>query len=114
MRSDFREQASLQARTYQAGVTENEVGESFSKVREIHGRWSSGPYAEQWRYLADAYTDFRDRPDAMDRFLDNVEHNLAQGWGGGLDEVQRRSLYQAKELTEPQRVRPRGRNQRER
>ncbi|MFJ9368783.1 hypothetical protein ACIRRA_30755 [Nocardia sp. NPDC101769] len=114
MRSDFREQASLQARTYQAGVTETEIGESFSKVREIHSRWNSGPHADQWQYLSDAYEDFRDRPDTMDRFLDNVEFNHAQGWDGGLDEVQRRSLHQAKELTEPQRVRPRGRIQRER
>lgn len=114
MRSDFREQAALQQRTYQAGVTESEIGECFSKAREIHCRWNDGPHAGQWQYLTGAYEDFRDRPDTMDRFLDNVEHNRAQGWDGGLDEVQRRSLHQAKALTEPHRVRPRGQMQRER
>lgn len=114
MRSDFREQAALHVRVYQAGVTVDEIDECFSKAREIHGRWSAGPHAEQWRWLFDAYEDFRSRPDTMDRFLDDVEFNHAHGCDRGLDDVQRRSLYQAKALTEPHRVRPRGQVQRER
>ncbi|MFE3986548.1 hypothetical protein ACFXPR_18880 [Nocardia tengchongensis] len=112
MRSDFREQAALQQRTYQSDVTESEIGECFSKAREIHGRWNDGPHADQWRYLSDAYADWRDAPDTMVRFIDNVEFNRAKGFG--IDEVQYRSLLQARELTEPHRVRPRGQVQRER
>ncbi|MGX1805171.1 hypothetical protein ACWIGI_05605 [Nocardia sp. NPDC055321] len=111
MRSDFRDQAALQARTCQADVTEQEIGESFSKVREIHGRWHSGPHAEQWQFLSDAYADWRDRPDTMARHMDNVEHNRAQGWDP-LDGVQYRSLLQARELTAPDREHDRTRGRR--
>ncbi|QLY33969.1 hypothetical protein H0264_18590 [Nocardia huaxiensis] len=114
MRADFRERTALQLSGYQPGVTEDQIDQIYGKVRQIDDRWTAGPHASRWQYLSDAYDDFSDRPETMDRFLDNIEFNRAQGWDGGLDEVQRRSLYQAKELTEPQRVRPRGRVQRER
>ncbi|MEV6101457.1 hypothetical protein [Nocardia sp. NPDC051981] len=115
MRSDFRERTALQHSAYQPDVTEDQINEVYTKTRQIDDRWNAGPHADQWRYLSDAYADWRDAPDTMDRFIDNIEFNRAKGYDDfGLDEVQRRSLYQARELTEPHRVRPRGRGQRER
>ncbi|MEV6100660.1 hypothetical protein [Nocardia sp. NPDC051981] len=114
MRSDFREQTALQQSAYRPDVTNEQIDEIYAKTRQIDDRWNSGPHADQWRYLSDAYADWRDAPDTMDRFIDNIEFNLAKGDDFGLDEVQRRSLYQARELTEPHRVRRRGPIQRER
>ncbi|WP_067704475.1 hypothetical protein [Nocardia jejuensis] len=113
MRSDFREQAALHERIYVAGVTLDEIKECFSKGREIHGRWISGPHAEQWRWLFDVYNDFRSRPETMERIVDDVEFNRAHGCDRGLDEVQYRSLMQARELTAPdgKHTRPRTRGQ---
>ncbi|WP_458686410.1 hypothetical protein [Nocardia tengchongensis] len=114
MRSDFRERTALQLSGYQAGVTEEQIDQIYGTVGQIDDRWKAGPHAAQWQFLTDAYADWNDRPNTMARFIDNIEHNLAQGWDGGLDEVQRRSLHQARELTEPQRPRRRGQIQRER
>ncbi|MFB7722309.1 hypothetical protein [Nocardia sp. NPDC056100] len=114
MREAFREQASLHARVYQTGVTLDEIGECFSKAREIHGQWSSGPHADQWGYLMSAYEAVRRGSSTTDRFLDNIEVCGAHGCDSGLDDVQHRSLRQAKELAQPRRIRARGHIQRER
>ncbi|MFE3799279.1 hypothetical protein [Nocardia tengchongensis] len=112
MRSDFRERTGLLLSGYEPQVTEEQIDQRYDKVRQLDERWNSGPHADQWRYLSDAYADWRDAPDTMVRFIDNVEFNRAKGFG--IDEVQYRSLLQARELTEPHRVRPRNQVQWER
>lgn len=120
MRADFTARTRLIASATDDGVTEAKIDQIFTDAAKIAERWTAGPHREQWQFLSDAEQDWRERPDTMRRFLDNVEHNRAQGWDGDLDEVQRRSLYQARELTQPtQRTqptenRPRGSIRRER
>ncbi|WP_157574606.1 hypothetical protein [Nocardia jejuensis] len=114
MRSDFREQTTLTRSVYDEGVTDAQAQQISAKTEQIDQRWSDGPHSQQWQFLSDAYADWRDRPETMARHLDTVEHNRAQGWDT-LDEVQYRSLMQARELTAPDReqdrTRGRGRGQ---
>ncbi|WP_280359239.1 hypothetical protein [Nocardia otitidiscaviarum] len=114
MRADFTTRTDLTARAYHDAVTDTQLDEIYTQTRAIDDRWGSGPHADQWQFLSDAHQDWRDRPDTMTRFLDNVEHNRAKGYDGGIDDVQRRSLYQARELTAPASTRRRGPIQRER
>ncbi|MFB8001548.1 hypothetical protein [Nocardia sp. NPDC056000] len=114
MRAEFTARTKLMDSIYAPGVTEDRCNQICDDVDVVDERWTQGPHSAQWQYLSDCHTDWRDRPETMQRFLDNVEHNRARGWDAGLDEVQRRSQYQARELTAPQRIRRRGPVQRER
>lgn len=100
MRADFDRYADLADQIDKAmnapGPFDAEQFDAINGQQEaLRKQWQSGPHSEQWEYLSDARDDWRSTPDTMSRFYDNVAHND----GGGLDEVQLRSLSQAAELT---------------
>ncbi|WP_306359519.1 hypothetical protein [Nocardia sp. CC227C] len=98
MRTEFAAQAERWRTAYEPGVTEAKLDEIYRTASECDQRWQTGPHAEHWQYLTDAYSDWRARPDTMNRLLDDVEHNRAQGWDGGVTDIQRRSLHQTRDL----------------
>lgn len=107
MRREFAEQAELERGARQAGVTETRIEEIYRQSGEYDQRWLSGPHAEHWQYLSDAYRDCQERPDTMRRFLDNIAHNRAHGYDGDVTDTEHRSLLQAYDLAEAERPRPR-------
>ncbi|MGK8559557.1 hypothetical protein [Nocardia gipuzkoensis] len=94
MRADFTTYAELERQMFRPSVTEYEIELIDMRQHELAGRWESGPHAEHWRYLNDAYEDWRRSPDTMLRLVDNLAHN----GGEGATEVERRSLLQAGQL----------------
>lgn len=100
MREDFARYVDL-ADQVDKGLTlpgpfgEQELLAIDAQQEELRERWRSGPHAEHWNYLEDAREDWRAYPDTMSRMHDNVAHN----GGGGLSDIQLRSLDQAAELT---------------
>ncbi|MBF6296820.1 hypothetical protein IU459_04580 [Nocardia amamiensis] len=94
MRADFTTYAELERQMFRPSVTEYEIQLIDVRQHELAGRWESGPHAEHWRYLSDAYEDWRQAPDTMFRILDNIDHN----GGEGVTDLQHRSLRQAGQL----------------
>ncbi|QLY34001.1 hypothetical protein [Nocardia huaxiensis] len=99
MRSDFQDRTALTWQAYKPDATEQTLFDISRRTAEYDQRWLSGPHAEHWQFLTDAYSDWRARPDTMGRFLDNLEHNRrTYGDTGGFTETQRQSLIQAGNL----------------
>ncbi|WP_067478746.1 hypothetical protein [Nocardia amamiensis] len=93
MRAEFAEYTQLTEQMYRPDATDAEIDNICDQRRQIDQRWGEGPHAEHWGYLSDAYEDWRQAPDTMFRFIDNIAHN-----GGGVTDVQHRSLLQAGQL----------------
>ncbi|MGW0247982.1 hypothetical protein ACWDYH_15250 [Nocardia goodfellowii] len=102
MRTDFTTYSELGQQMSRPSVTDREIQYLDLERQFVAERWEAGPHAEHWNYLEEAYRDFDERPDTMRRFCDNLDHND----GFGLTDVQRRSLEQARTLTEASRHRP--------
>ncbi|MET9025626.1 hypothetical protein ABZW96_08365 [Nocardia sp. NPDC004168] len=94
MRAEFARFTQLGEDMYRPGTTDAECDRMVEQRRETDQRWSEGPHAEHWSYLSDAYEDWRQAPDTMFRFLDNIDHN----GGEGVTDLQNRSLRQAGQL----------------
>ncbi|MBF6299507.1 hypothetical protein IU459_18450 [Nocardia amamiensis] len=94
MRAEFARFTQLGEDMYQPGTTDAELDRITAQRRETDQRWGEGPHAEHWSYLTDAYEDWRQAPDTMFRFLDNIDHNS----GDGVTDLQNRSLRQAGQL----------------
>ncbi|MGK8487101.1 hypothetical protein [Nocardia asiatica] len=94
MRVEFARYTQLGEDMYRPGTTDAEFDRMVEQRRETDQRWGEGPHAEHWSYLTDAYEDWRQAPDTMFRFLDNIDHN----GGFGVTDLQNRSLRQAGQL----------------
>ncbi|MGY1946164.1 hypothetical protein [Nocardia asiatica] len=94
MRTEFAEYTKLTEQMYRPDATDTDIDRITQQRSEIGQRWGEGPHAEHWSYLSDAYEDWRQAPDTMLRFLDNIDHN----GGEGVTDVQHRSLRQAGQL----------------
>ncbi|MBF6226028.1 hypothetical protein IU470_13075 [Nocardia abscessus] len=94
MRAEFARYTQLGEDMYRPGTTDAELDRMVAQRRETDQRWGEGPHAEHWSYLSDAYEDWRQAPDTMFRFLDNIDHN----GGEGVTDLQHRSLRQAGQL----------------
>jgi hypothetical protein len=99
MRQEFAHGVELGKRMYNVD-TEAEIEQLGAQQEEIGRRWQEGPHAEHWQFLNDAWHDWREAPDTMARLADNIAHERAQNGGCGFDEVQVRSLDQARQLYE--------------
>lgn len=111
MRADYTTVAAMRRRAWESSPSA-ETDRLAEGVRQISHRWLAGPDAAQWRYLDDAFFDWRGRPDTMARRLWNIDHDRALGYDGEVTDVEHRSLLQARDLTEVDRTRWRERPQR--
>ncbi|MBF5001776.1 hypothetical protein IRT45_32115 [Nocardia sp. BSTN01] len=98
MRREFAERAELDQSAYRSGVTEEQMDQIYSKSCEYDKRWLNGPHAEHWQFLDDAYHDWKDNPQAMERMRADIAHNQQQGNEIGLTDVQLRSMDQSRTL----------------
>ena|SRR6266568_2689921 len=114
MRREFTDRVELGRNMVRPSVTDTELDQIEQQRREVDQRWRSGPHAEHWGYLDQAYRDWRDRPDTMARFVETVAYERSQGWDRGMTNVQFRSQEQACRLTAPDRARAEQRGQRSR
>ncbi|MFG3621501.1 hypothetical protein [Nocardia sp. NPDC047654] len=94
MRIEFVRYTQLGEDRYRPDATANDRDRITAQLRETDQQWADGPHAEHWSYLSDAYEDWRQAPDTMFRFLDNIDHN----GGFGVTDIQHRSLRQAGQL----------------
>ncbi len=86
--------------TYFADPTE-ENEQRFEDARTADGHWRHGPdpvASHKWQYLWDAVDDWKRAPGAMNRFHDQIQTDLADGYEG-LSPDEWRSQQQARELT---------------
>ncbi|MBF6298487.1 hypothetical protein IU459_13160 [Nocardia amamiensis] len=99
MRADFDRAKDLSETAFHA-ESDQDIDRIFDKVDEISVRWSSrdDDYGVAYRYLSDAYSDWKSSPDTMRRLHEQIAVDEAQGaqvWSG----IQWRSQQHARELT---------------
>ncbi|MFI7528605.1 hypothetical protein [Nocardia salmonicida] len=75
-------------------ITEEQVIAIGDQQEQLQDRWRNGPHAEHWRYLEDAHDDWRQAPQTMRRFHENLAHNGEFD----LDDINMRSQAQAAAL----------------
>jgi len=68
------------------------------QAEELAVPWRNGPYSDTWSHLAQAVADWSSIPNRTRRWTDQM---LAEGMPG-MSEVERRNLYQAQLLADPQ------------
>ncbi|CAM4487059.1 hypothetical protein NONI108955_34325 [Nocardia ninae] len=112
MRTEFTECVELWRATEPSEVSQADYNKAHDAIDRIDHRWQTGPHAEHWHYLNDAFEDWRRNPQTMRRFLDGVSYDRASGNHDGMTDTQYRSQLQARDVTEAQRARQRERSPR--
>ncbi|MBF6272287.1 MULTISPECIES: hypothetical protein [Nocardia] len=102
MRADFATYTDLERKMARPRVTSYEIQLCDMKRHALAERWETGPHADHWAFLEDAYHDWRRNPETMERFRADIAHNLELDGHVGLSDVQLRSLEQARTLTQQQ------------
>ncbi|MEV6100662.1 hypothetical protein [Nocardia sp. NPDC051981] len=103
MRADFSDRVAISLNALAPGVTDDQVDEIRRRVAEYDQRWQSGPHAQEWAFLHAAYTDWRDYPEDMRIFVEDLRTNPTVYADYGPTEVQLRSLNQAHNIAREQR-----------
>ncbi|MGW4125871.1 hypothetical protein [Nocardia sp. NPDC004711] len=103
MRFDFQDRVALSWKALQPGVTDAQISEIECRMSEYDQRWQAGPHAMEWDFLHAAYTDWRDQPQLMAKFAEDLRVNPTVYADYGLTDVQRRSLDQARTIAHEQR-----------
>ncbi|MFE3958598.1 hypothetical protein ACFXPS_31045 [Nocardia sp. NPDC059091] len=98
MRSEFYERVGIGLTALAPGITDGQADEIYRRVGEFDRRWLSGPHAQEWAFLDAAYTDWRDQPQLMAKFVEDLRVNPTVYVDYGLTDVQRRSLDQARTI----------------
>lgn len=98
MRREFFEQTRLSRNAFRSDITEAELNRIYTRQADYDQRWYAGPHVDEWAFLQSAYDDWQQRPKQMARFVSDVEHNHQLYRDFGLTDVQRRSLFQARDL----------------
>lgn len=95
MRADFSDRFAISLNALAPGVTDEQADEIRRRVAEYDQRWQSGPHAQEWAFLHAAYTDWRDFPEDMGAFVEELRTNPTVYADFGPTGVQMRSLDQA-------------------
>ncbi|MFE3986549.1 hypothetical protein ACFXPR_18885 [Nocardia tengchongensis] len=95
MRADFSDRAAISLNALAPRVSGEQVEEIGRRVAEYDQRWESGPHAQEWAFLHAAYNDWRDFPEDMGVFVEDLRANPTVYAEFGPTEVQMRSLDQA-------------------
>ncbi|MFD6357266.1 hypothetical protein ACFXO9_27170 [Nocardia tengchongensis] len=103
MRFDFHDRVTLSWAAMWPGVTDVEAAEIDRRVSEYDQRWTQGPHAQEWEFLHAAYADWREQPDKMRKFTDDLDVHPGVWAAGGLTDLQRRSLDQARNIAHEER-----------
>lgn len=103
MRADYSDRAAESWKAFWSGVTDAEAYEIRCRVAEYDQRWRLGPHAQEWEFLRAAHADWRDRPEDMRRFTEDIDTHRKVYDDFGLTEVQRRSIAQAAAIASEER-----------
>ncbi|MFE3080894.1 hypothetical protein [Nocardia tengchongensis] len=103
MRSEFHDCITLSWTAIQPGLADAEAADINRRVGEYDQRWQSGPHAQEWNFLCAAYTDWRDHPEDMHTFVEDLRTNPTVYADFGPSEVQLRSLDQAHNIAREER-----------
>ncbi|MFB7722306.1 hypothetical protein [Nocardia sp. NPDC056100] len=103
MRADFHDCITLSWKAVRPDTTSTESDEIYRAVGEYDDRWSHGPYGREWDFLCAVYKDWRDLPQDMGKFADDVRANPDKYTEFGISAVQRRSIDQAENIVREER-----------
>ncbi|WP_458686409.1 hypothetical protein [Nocardia tengchongensis] len=103
MRWEFRDCIAMSWKALRPGVTGTEAEEIACGIAEYDQRWQSGPHAREWNFLCAAYSDWREQPENMRKLAEDLRINPTVYADGGMTEVQRRSLDQARNIAHEER-----------